>query len=75
MLELVESCAASCPEGVFSMKYPPTKNTGPLESFPKVHKFPYLASKISSFVEFSQRLRFSLWPLSAKPDAHVGLFP
>lgn len=73
-LELVESCAVSHPKGLLSVKYPPTENTGPLETF-LLHKVSYSASKISSFIKFSQRLRSSLQPLSAKPDARVGFFP
>lgn len=37
-LELVESCAVSRPEERASVKYPPNKNTGPSENFPKRHK-------------------------------------
>lgn len=37
-LELAESCAVSRPEECASVKYPPNKNTGPSENFPKHHK-------------------------------------
>lgn len=41
MPELVGSCAASHPKGLLSVKDPPTKNTGPLESFPASQVFPF----------------------------------
>lgn len=53
MLELVESCAVSGPKGLLSVKHPPTKSTGPLESFATSQVF--LLSKQNKLLSSSPR--------------------